>query len=195
MLDFVFNATAVSLRCIAPIMFRNELAQRAVGRKKAVSDSLEPYCAPALPRAPGVLSIHSVFLWLDLNTMRHRHAGILLSIAKPGCRGNCELRNQLTNEDHAALLFSPYIETEIHLFKRTMKWNPKSSEARVETRLVELKPYEAHIGAAIESIEFGARGNKWLKQAWIDRVVQHRELLPLCCQKHTWLLHWPPPLL
>src|ERR1039457_4470566 len=97
---------------------------------------------------------------MGVDSMRHRHTGVLLTECKSRDRDNCVFRDELANEHHASFRIALHIEAKIDFFERAMKRNCDSGN----TRLFEFKTDQTHISVSVELVELSACGNELPQQ-------------------------------
>src|ERR1700677_4470785 len=83
-LHFVFEAAAARLRGVAPVMFRDELACRALRRKETRPFGFDPNHASIRSRTPRIFGFVDGAMGAGFNCMRHGHARIVFMECKSG---------------------------------------------------------------------------------------------------------------
>src|ERR1700722_1511461 len=116
---------------------------------------------------------------MGFDSMRHRHAGIVLVERKSRDSRNRAFWDKLPNEDHASLRSPLHIEAKVFLRERPMKQRRDSQYPRP----VELEANQTEVRSSFEFIQLRARRNETFDQRGVDSVVEHRYVLPLRGQK------------
>src|ERR1700761_4401271 len=98
--------------------------------------------------------------------MRHRHAGVALSISQSCDQSNSNLGHQFANENDASSRPSTHIETQIYLFKRLVKRDRMSKHPR----LVEFEPDEADVALMLVLIQHSSRRNKRFQEIRLSNI-------------------------
>src|ERR1700733_15223981 len=168
MMDFVFEASAVRLVRVAPVMLGDELALGAVRGQgtRALGNDADRTSIP--PGAPCVFGLPFV-VGTGLNSMGHRRARIVFVERKSGDGRDRVSRDKFPNEHHTSLRRPPYVETQVHLFERLVERYRDAEYACV----VELEANQAEVGSPFEQIQLRARGHESFQQRGVDRVVEH----------------------
>jgi hypothetical protein len=140
--DTVFQAAAISLPGITPVVFGDELFQTSLRR---IGEELAPLAA----NFPLIFGHPAACFCLD--SVLHREVSVIFPIYEAGGGGDCPSGHDLGNEDNPsailAAIFAPNVESQVHLLELSMEGNWEIPE---ELGPAESKTYEADVCFPLE---------------------------------------------
>ena len=173
----VLDGAAAGLSAIAPVMFRNELVERALRDLAGLAGGVDGQAVPVARQPPRIFDAQGGALARKL--VRHRQTAVILAIDPAGDGRDRAPGNDLLNENDAALHgtgFAPAnVESEVHLVKIAVERNGNSVHLRVKKAETD----QADEGPAVKRVEFGSRRNARREQRGVDLEIQNREIPPL----------------
>ena len=117
--------------------------------------------------------------------MRHRQRDVGFVVKFARGEGDGRARNDFLDEDHAAtpavFRFAPDVHPQVHFFKVAMERNRDSKQPGLQKQEADHRDQNL----SIPQIQFRSRGNKGRKRGRFDLAIEHRQMPPLCGQKHA----------
>jgi hypothetical protein len=122
--------------------------------------------------------------------VRQVQRNVLLVIKRPGNECDRTARNQFADEHDSPAdlvpLLSPHIKAKIHFLEIRVHRNRQKAE---QFCFEKSKTDETDEDLAVPAIKFGSCRNEREKQARLNFIVQHRQMLPLGAKENSFRSH------
>src|SRR5262249_44838481 len=189
MLDPIFDAAAVALRRVAPVMFCDELLLRTFDERARFSGGLHADVMPRSIVAPRIFdrSIRRDRSVVQIDSMAHSPRDVIFVVNDAGHGRDRPSRRDFFDECHAAppavFRTAADVKSQVDLFKVLVEGNRQTEDARLQKE----ESDDTDEMTVIPRVEFHAARYERTQRRRIDFVIEHRQSSPFRREKFSCL--------